>query len=174
MAVPARNIPHMNITSSPGMPRPHQRPIDAGNHKLPRKVPGTGTRTTRGGHSMGQILIAAAMLCCSLPLAHAETAAQRDARMAWFREARFGMFIHWGLYSVPAGEWNGNTNYGEWFLEETKMPVSQYEKFAGPIQPGQIRCSRLGAAGQGGGHEIHRHHLQTPRRIRAVDSKVSD
>ena len=32
-----------------------------------------------------------------------ETPAQRDARMAWWREARFGMFIHWGLYSVPAG-----------------------------------------------------------------------
>ena len=32
-----------------------------------------------------------------------ETTAQRDARMKWWREARFGMFIHWGLYSVPAG-----------------------------------------------------------------------
>ena len=27
--------------------------------------------------------------------------------MKWFREARFGMFIHWGLYAVPAGEWKG-------------------------------------------------------------------
>ena len=55
--------------------------------------------------------------------------------MAWFRDARFGLFIHWGVYSVPAGEWNGKTNYGEWFLEETKMPVSQYEKFAGQFNP---------------------------------------
>ena len=61
----------------------------------------------------------------------AESAAERDQRMGWFRDARFGLFIHWGVYSVPAGEWNGKTNYGEWFLEETKMPVSQYEKFAG-------------------------------------------
>ena len=36
-----------------------------------------------------------------------ETVAQRDARMSWWREARFGMFIHWGLYSIPAGTWNG-------------------------------------------------------------------
>jgi alpha-L-fucosidase len=36
-----------------------------------------------------------------------ETQAQRDARMAWWREARFGMFIHWGLYSIPAGTWDG-------------------------------------------------------------------
>lgn len=65
----------------------------------------------------------------------AESAAEHDQRMAWFREARFGLFIHWGVYSVPAGEWNGNTDYGEWFLEETKMPVSQYEKFAGQFNP---------------------------------------
>ncbi len=65
----------------------------------------------------------------------AETPAQHDKRMAWFREARFGMFIHWGVYSVPAGEWNDHTNYAEWFLEETKMPVSQYEKYARQFNP---------------------------------------
>ncbi|HOW68032.1 MAG TPA: alpha-L-fucosidase [Candidatus Paceibacterota bacterium] len=64
-----------------------------------------------------------------------ETTAERDARMAWFREARFGMFIHWGVYSVPAGEWKTNRNYGEWFLEETKMPVSEYEKYAAQFNP---------------------------------------
>ncbi|MEI6467503.1 MAG: alpha-L-fucosidase, partial [Verrucomicrobiota bacterium] len=37
----------------------------------------------------------------------AETAAQRDARMQWWREARFGMFVHWGLYSGLAGTWDG-------------------------------------------------------------------
>nr|MCU0780553.1 alpha-L-fucosidase [Akkermansiaceae bacterium] len=40
-----------------------------------------------------------------------ESQAEFDARMAWFREARFGMFIHWGLYAVPAGEWAGK-KYG--------------------------------------------------------------
>lgn len=64
-----------------------------------------------------------------------ETPVQHDARMSWWRNARFGMFIHWGIYSVPAGEWNGNTNYAEWFLEETHMPVSQYEKFADQFNP---------------------------------------
>jgi len=60
---------------------------------------------------------------------------QRAARMKWFSEARFGLFIHWGVYSVPAGEWKGKTHYGEWFLEETHMPVSQYEKFAEQFNP---------------------------------------
>jgi alpha-L-fucosidase len=64
-----------------------------------------------------------------------ESPAERDARMAWFRDARFGLFIHWGVYSVPAGEWKGNKNYGEWFMEETKMPVSEYEKFAQQFNP---------------------------------------
>ncbi|MRR38290.1 hypothetical protein EG829_27305, partial [bacterium] len=65
----------------------------------------------------------------------AETPSERDQRMAWFREARFGLFIHWGVYAVPAGEYQGNKNYGEWFLEETKMPVSQYEKYAAEFNP---------------------------------------
>src|SRR5688500_10965331 len=64
-----------------------------------------------------------------------ETKEQRDKRMEWFRDSRFGLFIHWGVYAVPAGEWNGNKNYGEWFMEETKMPVSQYEKFADQFNP---------------------------------------
>ncbi|HSY18232.1 MAG TPA: alpha-L-fucosidase [Candidatus Acidoferrales bacterium] len=64
-----------------------------------------------------------------------ESAAQRDARMEWWREARFGMFIHWGLYSIPAGVWQKETYYGEWFLEQTHMPVSQYEKYAAQFDP---------------------------------------
>ena len=64
-----------------------------------------------------------------------ETPAQKDARMAWWRDARFGMFIHWGVYSVPAGQWQNETNYGEWFLEQTHMPVSQYEKYADQFNP---------------------------------------
>ncbi len=67
--------------------------------------------------------------------APAESQAQHDKRMAWFRDARFGLFIHWGVYSVPAGEYEGKKNYGEWFLEETKMPVSQYEKYASQFNP---------------------------------------
>ena len=54
-------------------------------------------------------------------------AAQRDARMQWWNEARFGMFIHWGVYSVPAS--------GEWILQNTKIPVSQYEQYAQQFNP---------------------------------------
>jgi alpha-L-fucosidase len=85
--------------------------------------------------SLKHCLLFASLVIAAVAAQAAESAAERDQRMAWFREARFGLFIHWGVYSVPAGEWNGNTNYGEWFLEETKMPVSQYEKFASQFNP---------------------------------------
>ncbi len=57
-----------------------------------------------------------------------ETAAQRDARMQWFRDAKFGMFIHWGLYSQLAGEWQGKTVTGgaEWIQKYLEIPSSQY------------------------------------------------
>src|SRR4051812_37324068 len=51
-----------------------------------------------------------------------ETPQQHDARLAWWREARFGMFIHFGLYSVAAGEWNGvrTKGLGEWIMHDLK------------------------------------------------------
>lgn len=83
--------------------------------------------------------VAAMILMSSLSGAHApvvqETKAQKDARMGWWRDARFGMFIHWGLYSVPAGEWDGKKNYGEWIMEEAHIPVDTYEKFLPQFNP---------------------------------------
>jgi alpha-L-fucosidase len=66
-----------------------------------------------------------------------ETPEQRAKRMEWFTAARFGMFIHWGLYSVPAGEWHGKPapSLGEWIMESAKIPVSEYEKFARQFDP---------------------------------------
>jgi alpha-L-fucosidase len=46
----------------------------------------------------------------------------KDERMLWWREARFGMFIHWGVYSVPAGSWDGRQigGIGEWIMNRAK------------------------------------------------------
>jgi alpha-L-fucosidase len=66
-----------------------------------------------------------------------ETPAQRNARMAWFREARFGMFIHWGLYSIPAGVWNGKPidGVGEWIMNTASIPVADYKPLAPRFNP---------------------------------------
>lgn len=64
-----------------------------------------------------------------------ETPQQYAARMKWWSEARFGLFIHWGLYSVPAGEWNGRRDLAEWFMDQTGMPRVEYEKFARQFNP---------------------------------------
>lgn len=55
--------------------------------------------------------------------------------MKWFREARFGMFIHWGLYAVPAGKWGNQTGYGEWIRDSARIPVGTYEQFQGQFNP---------------------------------------
>lgn len=62
-----------------------------------------------------------------------ETQAQRDARMAWWREARFGMFIHWGAYAVPAGAYRGEryARVGEWIMDTAGIPIPEYEQLVG-------------------------------------------
>lgn len=66
-----------------------------------------------------------------------ETPAQRNARMAWWREARFGMFIHWGLYAVPAGTWDGKQvpHLGEWIMNHASIPVADYKALAPKFDP---------------------------------------
>ena len=66
-----------------------------------------------------------------------KTKAQRDARMQWWREARFGMFIHWGLYSVPAGTYQGKRigGIGEWIMNNGEIPVAEYAGYAKQFNP---------------------------------------
>ena len=66
-----------------------------------------------------------------------ETVQQRDARMAWWREARFGLFIHWGVYAVPAGTYKGEQipNIGEWIMHYAQIPVAEYQQYAKQFNP---------------------------------------
>jgi alpha-L-fucosidase len=61
----------------------------------------------------------------------------KDDRMAWWRDARFGMFIHWGVYSLPAGTWDGRQigGIGEWIMNRAKIPVADYQKMAKDFNP---------------------------------------
>ncbi len=57
--------------------------------------------------------------------------------MGWWREAKFGMFIHWGVYSVPAGYYNGKPvgGIGEWIMNRGKIPMADYQAFAKQFNP---------------------------------------
>jgi alpha-L-fucosidase len=91
----------------------------------------------RLGHVLSLMTVAPLLAAClCAPRAVAQTP-QQDARMKWFREAKFGLFIHWGLYAIPAGEWKGQpvAGIGEWIMNRAKIPVHEYEQLAGQFNP---------------------------------------
>ncbi len=83
-------------------------------------------------------LTAAAFLALALSFskpAFAETPDQRDARMKWWREARLGMFVHWGLYSAAEGTWDGKPYWGgvEWIQHSAGVPADEYAARMRPL-----------------------------------------
>ncbi|MEX1115922.1 MAG: alpha-L-fucosidase, partial [Akkermansiaceae bacterium] len=92
-------------------------------------------------HRLLKTLVAAVMAASVFPSSgeeiSAETPAQHDARMAWWREAKFGMFIHWGLYAVPAGIYEEKPieSIGEWIMKNAKIPVATYAGYAKTFNP---------------------------------------
>ena len=77
------------------------------------------------------------MACSKTPKNKAEVVAPSadDERMAWWREAKFGLFIHWGVYAVPAGKYGDNANYGEWIMHSAKIPSAEYKEYASNFNP---------------------------------------
>ncbi|MCW3463131.1 alpha-L-fucosidase [Chitinophaga nivalis] len=83
-------------------------------------------------------LICLLLIRCLLPTAaHAQTADTGGQRMQWWREARFGLFIHWGIYAVPAGVHNGRQigRGGEWIMNRGKISVADYQQYARQFNP---------------------------------------
>ena len=74
-----------------------------------------------------------------------ETPEQKSDRMQWFREARFGMFIHWGLYSILAGRRDGKEvpGIGEWIMNRASIPVAQYQALAARFNPTQFSAAGI-------------------------------
>ncbi len=63
--------------------------------------------------------------------------ASQDEKMAWFRNAKYGLFIHWGLYCIPAGEWKGQfvPGIGEWIMNREQIPVAEYSQLTNQFNP---------------------------------------
>lgn len=81
------------------------------------------------------------LLCLAImPFSFGQKASKeitQDQRMAWWRNAHFGLFIHWGLYSIPAGKWKGKEipGLGEWIMNNAQIPVAEYSQLAKQFNP---------------------------------------
>ncbi len=80
--------------------------------------------------------------------------AATDSRLDWWRAAKFGLFVHWGLYAIPAGRWQGQdvAGIGEWIMRFARIPVADYARLAPQFNPGEFDArhwvSLAKAAGQ--------------------------
>lgn len=66
-----------------------------------------------------------------------ESREAKEKRLEWFRHDKFGLFIHWGLYSIPAGYWKGERSptIGEWIMFHKRIPVAEYSQLAKQFNP---------------------------------------
>ncbi|HEX4627255.1 MAG TPA: alpha-L-fucosidase [Gemmatimonadales bacterium] len=116
----------------------------ATEHPLDRR---TFLRT--GATSLGGVAVA------SLPPWSRSTrwleTALSDDRLAWWRDARFGMFIHWGLYSTLAGEWGGRSDYAEWIRTSAHIPLAEYERLLARFNPTLFDADRWVALAKAAG-----------------------
>jgi alpha-L-fucosidase len=78
----------------------------------------------------------------------------REQRVEWWREARFGMFIHWGLYAIPGGTWKDkvhDSGYSEWIMFDEKIPAKEYGRLAARFNPEKFDAKAWAAIAKGAG-----------------------
>jgi alpha-L-fucosidase len=94
----------------------------------------------------------------------------------WYQDAKFGLFIHWGIYSVPGGEWKGQIVHGnsEWIMQTAKIPIAEYEPIAAEFNPTKFNPAEWVALAKAAGMKYititSKHHDG----FAMWDSKVSD
>lgn len=86
---------------------------------------------------MKKVLFILTAYLFSMQTISAQDTLTRDQRMKWWREARFGMFIHWGVYAQLAGVYDGHeiNKAGEWIMNRGKIPVAKYQQVAKQFNP---------------------------------------
>lgn len=89
---------------------------------------------------MNKLIVTLLLSVAFLNIINAQPATQSVAdssRMKWWKDAKFGMFIHWGVYAVPAGTYNGKqiAGIGEWIMNRGKIPVAEYKQYAQQFNP---------------------------------------
>ncbi len=87
---------------------------------------------------MKKILLHIVLMSFAMGSVYSQSAGSGDSsRMAWWKDAKFGMFIHWGVYAVPAGNYDGKRipGIGEWIMNRGKIPVDKYKPYAKQFNP---------------------------------------
>ena len=87
---------------------------------------------------MKKLLLSLFIFCILFVPVNSQNANSNDEKMAWWREARFGMFIHWGPYSILGGMYNGHQQRrggAEWIMNRCKIPVAEYQAYAKQFNP---------------------------------------
>ena len=108
---------------------------------VPMKTIRTMRRTRRAKIAAGLTSLAAVLLIAGgfvqPPRPTTSADPQKEQRLRWFREAKYGLFIHWGLYAIPAGQWQGKRTLGlgEWIMFRAPVPVRQYETLTSQFNP---------------------------------------
>ncbi|WP_316813762.1 alpha-L-fucosidase [Pedobacter heparinus] len=130
------------------------------------------------------ILTIVLFFACVIP-AHAQTmdemwdsrsSAQDHPNIQWFKDAKFGMFIHWGLYAKLAGEWKGKRYYGsgEWIMSQARIPVSEYKKVAHTFNPVKFNAEEWAQLAQDAGIKYMVITAKHHEGFAMYDSKVTD
>ncbi len=136
---------------------------------------------------MSALAAAAAAACCMLaetpsgsqrpsaaPLASVAPHREPDPRLAWWSDARFGMFIHFGLYSTLEGKWGDSDRHAEWIRTTAKIPREEYQQLLPRFNPVKFDAKAIARAAKDAGMGYicitSKHH----EGFALFDSKVSD
>jgi alpha-L-fucosidase len=104
------------------------------------------------------------------------SSSKENPNLKWFKEAKFGLFIHWGLYSKLAGDWKGKRYYGsgEWIMNQAKIPAAEYAKVASEFNPVNFNADAWAQFAQDAGFSYlvitAKHH----EGFSMYDTKISD
>ncbi len=101
---------------------------------------------------------------------------KKHPNIQWFKDAKFGMFIHWGLYSQLAGSWKGKRYYGsgEWIMSQGKIPANEYATTAAQFNPVQFNADEWAMLAKESGIKYMVITAKHHEGFAMYDSKVSD
>ncbi|ALL04862.1 alpha-L-fucosidase [Pedobacter sp. PACM 27299] len=101
---------------------------------------------------------------------------KENPNASWFQNAKFGMFIHWGLYSKLAGVWEGKDYYGsgEWLMNQAKIPAKAYEQVAKSFNPQKFNADEWADLAKDAGIKYMVITAKHHEGFAMYDSKVSD